>query len=240
MMAMAKMSWKLMAAVMAIGLSGSPQAHELERGQQLTFVLSDSRPGGEQVGQTYFSQAFPMAQANGMRELTTFKVQKTLLGERTPQGSGLYLWPSREAAQRTRSDERYVKNLRPLRTQVWNELQSIDMQLDAPMRIELDRSKTYTAALIWVKSEAAFEQYLRSTQPLHDRAGVRTVLNLPSTRYENLSEGETTPPHRVLLLEWPTQDGPGSYTADSGFQSVIPQYEQAVAKIEWYQLGFWD
>lgn len=235
-----QMGWKLIAGIVALALSSPLAAHELERDQQLTFILSDPRPGGEQVGQTYFRQAFPLAQANGMRELTTFKVQKTLLGGRSPQGSGLYLWPSKEAAQRTRTDERYVKNLRPLRTQVWNELQSIDMVLDAPMRIDLDRSKTYTAALIWVKDEAAFERYLQSTQPLHDRAGIRTVLNLPSVRYENLSEGETTPPHRVLLLEWPAPDGPERYTADAGLQSVVPQYEEAVARIEWYQLGFWD
>ena len=50
--------------------------HEIQTGQQLTFVLSESQPGGEQVAQTYFSQAFPLAQANGMRELTTFRVQK--------------------------------------------------------------------------------------------------------------------------------------------------------------------
>jgi uncharacterized protein (DUF1330 family) len=215
-------------------------AHEIKPGEQLTLVFSDSRPGGEQVGQTYFSGAFPLAQANGMRELTTFKVQKTLVGGRTPQGSGLYLWPSREAAQRTRNDATYIEKFRPLRTQVWNELQSIDVHPERAMTVDLDRSKTYTAALVWVTDEAAYQRYSADVRRLLERKGVQTVLDLPGRRYENLKEGETAPPDHVVLLEWPTAEALAQHAEDAATRALEPQQRSSVAKIEWYQLGFWD
>lgn len=80
-------------------LSGAPTlAHDLKAGERLTFVLSENKPGGEEALKTYFSKAFPLAQEAGMRELTTFKVEKNLMGDAKPEGSGLYLWPSKAAA----------------------------------------------------------------------------------------------------------------------------------------------
>jgi hypothetical protein len=215
-------------------------AQDIAAGQQLTFVLSESRPGGEQVAQTYFSQAFPLAQGNGMRELTTFKVQKVLVGEGAPQGSGLYLWPSKEAAQRTRVDDTYVRDLRPLRTQAWIDLKSVDMQITTPLRLQLDRSRTYTAALIWTKNASAYKRQFKASQALRDKAGARTVLHLPASRYENLKDGEATPPDHVVLLEWPTADGPAKYKEDPAFRALSKKNTKNVARIEWYQLGFWD
>ncbi len=226
--------------LLLICLSATAAAHDLAPGQQLTFVLSESRPGGEKVAEHYFSRAFPLAQANGMRELTTFRVQKTLVGPGSPQGSGLYLWPSREAAARTRVDATYVQELRPLRTQAWIDLKSVDMQITAPLRIELDRSRTYTAALIWVRDEAAYARQFEASRPLRDKAGARTVLDLPASRYESLTEGEAAAPDRVVLLEWPNAAALSAYQADPAFAALRGQYERNVSRIEWYQLGFWD
>ena len=224
----------------AIFLPFTAPAHDLQPGQQLTFVLSDSKPGGEKVAEYYFSKAFPLAQANGMRELTTFKVQKTLYGEGTPQGSGLYLWPSREAARSTRVSESYVKDLRPLRTQAWNDLQSVDMQIPSAMSVNLDRAKVYTAELIWVKDKQAYDQQFTDSQALRDKAGARTVLNLPASRYENLKEGETVPPDHVVLLEWPSAEATASYFADPAFAALRGQYKRNTSRVELYQLGFWE
>ncbi len=230
----------LATALMMAFTNYTASAHDLLPGQQITFVLSDSKPGAEKVAEHYFSKAFPLAQANGMRELTTFKVQKTLTGGRAPQGSGLYLWPSRDAAQRTRVSESYVKELRPLRTQAWNELQSVDMQIRAAMSVDLDRTKTYTAALIWAKDARAYDKQFKAGQALRDKAGARTVLDLPASRYENLKDGETTPPGRVVLLEWPNAEAPANYLADPAFASLREGYKRNVDRIEWYQLGFWE
>ena len=197
--------------------------HQLEPRQQLTFVLSESRPGGEQVAQNYFSRAFPMAQANGMRELTTFKVQKTLVGGGAPQGSGLYLWPSREAAKRARLDATYVTELRPLRSQAWIDLQSVDMQIVSPMTLRLARDKTYTAALVWGPEAIGFANKFEGK--------ARLVLDLPASRYENLKDGETSPPDRVVILEW---------NAAEDIARFMARPPAKPTRLEWYQLGFWD
>jgi uncharacterized protein (DUF1330 family) len=231
---------RLVALLAAAMVQHAAMAHDLQPGQQLTFVLSDSKAGGEKVAEFYFSKAFPLAQANGMRELTTFKVQRTLWGERKPQGSGLYLWPSREAAQRTRVSQGYVTELRPLRTQAWNELQSVDLQVVAPLSVTLDRTKIYTAALVWARDAAAYDELFRASQPRRDELGARTVLELPASRYENLKDGETTPPGHVVLLEWPNAEAAGRYFADPAFVKIRELHKRNRDQVEWYQLGFWE
>lgn len=228
------------AGVLAIGMATIASAHELQPGQQLTFVLSEPRPGGEPVAQTYFSGAFPLAQANGMHELTTFRVQKTLYGNDAPQGSGLYSWPSREAAQRSRTDETYVTTLRPLRTQAWKELRSVDMPVEQPLTLELDRTRLYTAALVWTRDAAAYAQTFADSQSLRDRIGARTVLHLSGSRYESLVETQTAPPDHIVILEWPDAAAIEFYRTDPSLATMRAEYEKSIARFDWYQLGFWD
>ncbi len=222
-------------------LSGAPTlAHDLKPGERLTFVLSENRPGGEEVAKTYFSKAFPLAQEAGMRELTTFKVEKNLTGDAKPEGSGLYLWPSKAAADKTRNNPDYLKNFKPLRSQAWKQLQAVDMDITKPMSINLDKTKTYTAALVWIKDQAAYDRYFAGLQPVRDKLGVKTIVKLPGVRYDKLTEGEITPPNWVVILEWATPQGPEAYAKTPEFQAQFANYQKGVSKIEWFQLGFWN
>jgi uncharacterized protein (DUF1330 family) len=218
--------------------SATPES--LAPGNQLTFVLAEWRPGGEHAQKAYLDQAFPRAKANGMRELSAFKVVKTLVGGRQPHASGLYFWPSEVAAQRMRADDYYMKTLLPLRAQAWNELQSVDMTVQDALEVELDRSKTYTATLLWTKDAAGYDRVFKDGELLRQRMGARTVLRLPATRYETLKEGETPPPDVVVLIEWPSAEALAKYQADPAFAELSKRYAQIVSQIEWYQLGFWD
>jgi uncharacterized protein (DUF1330 family) len=222
-------------------LSGAPTlAHDLKPGERLTFVLSESKPGGEEVVKTYFSKAFPLAQEAGMRELTTFKVEKNLMGDAKPEGSGLYLWPSKAAAEKTRNNPDYLKNFKPLRSQAWKQLQAVDMDITKAMSINLDKTKTYTAALVWIKDQAAYDRYFEGTKALRERMGVKTIVKLPGVRYDKLTEGEITPPNWVVILEWASAKDVAAYGQTPEFQAHFASYQQGVSKIEWFQLGFWN
>ncbi|GGY80340.1 hypothetical protein GCM10011613_26710 [Cellvibrio zantedeschiae] len=215
-------------------------AHDLKAGERLTFVLSENKPGGEEVAKTYFSKAFPLAQEAGMREITTFKVLKTVLGDGKPEGSGLYLWPNKEAANKTRNNPDYLKNFKPLRPQAWNQLQAVDMEITKPMTINLDKTKTYTAGLIWIKDKAAYERYFEGAKAARERLGSKTILKLPGVRYDKLTEGEITPPDLVVIQEWPTAKDAEAYSQTPEFQSQLANYQQGVSKLELFQLGFWN
>lgn len=215
-------------------------AEILQPGQLLTFVLSENKPGGEAVQKTYFDNAFPLAQTAGMKELSTFKVEQVYLGDGAPLGSGLYLWPSKEAASSMRNNPTYVKEFKPLRPQAWTQLQSIDMAIKAQQVIALDKTKPHTIALIWLKDQAAYDNYYQSTQALRDRLGVKTLIKLPGVRYDKLTEGEITPPDLVVLLQWNSVADIEGYSQSREFQANHETFRQGVAKMDFYRLGFWN
>ncbi|PUA28345.1 MAG: hypothetical protein B0W54_17950 [Cellvibrio sp. 79] len=219
---------------------GAANAETLEPGQLLTFVLSENKPGGEAIQKIYFDNAFPLAQAAGMKELTTFKIDQVVFGEGNPQGAGLYSWPHKAAAQRTRNNPKYLKKFKPLRPQIWNQLQSIDMKVKCPLDLTLDKTKSYSIALIWLNDRDAYNNYYRGTQALRDKLGAKTLFKLPGVRYEKLTEGEITPPDLVLLVQWNSAADLGYYSAAPEFQANHHYFEQGVKKMELYQLGFWN
>lgn len=231
---------RIASASALVALALMSHAETLQPGQLLTFVLSENKPGGEVVQKTYFDNAFPLAQAAGMRELSTFKVEQVYFGDGKPLGSGLYLWPNKTAAAQTRNNPKYLNDFKPLRRQVWNQLQSIDMEITSSLEINLDRTKPHTVALVWLKDKAAYDSYYQGTQALRDRMGVKTLLKLPGVRYDKLTEGEINPPDLVVLLQWNSRADIDSYAKALEFQANHEQFKQGIASMEWYRLGFWN
>ncbi len=215
------------------------QAEILQPGQLLTFVLSENKANAEAVREKYFAFAFPAAATAGMKELTTFKPVK-LLSEDNPDGSGLYLWPSKAAANSIRTNPVYLKDYKPLRGQAWNQLQSIDMDIKAPLELNLDKSKTYSVALLWLKDASAYGHYYQGTQALRDQLGAKTLLKLPGSRYDLLTQGEITPPDLVVLVQWNSAEDLSSYSTQPDFQANHHFFEQGVKAMKLYRLGFWD
>ncbi|MET0357270.1 MAG: hypothetical protein ABW044_10855, partial [Cellvibrio sp.] len=143
------------------------------------------------------------------------------------------------AAHKVRNNPEYLKKFKPLRPQAWNQLQAVDMDITKPLSINLDKTKTYTAALLWIKDQAAYDRYFKGMQPVRDQLGVKTILKLPGVRYDKLTEGEIAPPNWVVIFEWATPQGPESYPKAPEFQAQLGNYQQGISKLEWYQLGFW-
>jgi hypothetical protein len=174
-----------------------------------------------------------------MRELTTFKVEQVVFGAGQPLGSGLYSWPSKLAAQQTRNDPLYLQESKPLRAQIWTQLQSIDMPITQTLELRLDKTKPHSIALLWLKDKAAYARYYQGTQALRDKLGTKTLFALPSVRYDKLTEGEITPPDLVVLLQWNSVADFEGYSTASEFQANHHHFKQGIEKMELYRLGFW-
>lgn len=217
----------------------SAQAEVVKPGQRLTFVLSENKPDGDAVRQHYFSKAFPLAQAAGMKEITTFK-PSVIMGNGKPDGSGLYLWPSKEAASSTRENPEYLKDYKPLRIQAWNQLQAVDIDIANEMDISFDKTKVYSVVFIWLKDKAKYDQYFKATQVVRDRLGVKTIIKSPTVRYDKLTEGEITPPDLLIMLQWNKKEDFQAYSNSPEFKAVEQTFLQSLNGFEWYELGFWN
>jgi uncharacterized protein (DUF1330 family) len=217
----------------------SVQAEIIKPGQKLTFVLSENKPDADSVRQTYFSKAFPLAQAAGMREITTFK-PGVIMGNGKPDGSGLYLWPSNEAANATRNNPEYLKDYKPLRSQAWNQLQAVDIDIIQDTDISFDKTKVYSVVFIWLKDKAKYDQYFKATQVVRDRLGVKTIIKSPTVRYDKLTEGEITPPDLLIMLQWNKKEDFQAYSNSPEFKAVEQTFLQSLNGFEWYELGFWN
>ena len=226
--------------ILLLSVATAASAASLVPGQVLTVALSEDQPGGEAARATYFQNVFPMSQAAGMRELSTFKVEQVLAGDGAPQGAGLYAWPDPAAVRAARDNPRYVADYRPLRPEAWKQLQALDLAVETPLELEIDRGRPHTLALLWLKDRAEYERYYAGTAGLRERLGTRTVLVLPAHRYEKLTEGEIDPPDLVVLLRWESAGAIDGYTRSEEFQAHRAHFERGVERLEWYRMGFWD
>jgi hypothetical protein len=53
--------------------------------KKITFVLTENRANADEIRKKYFSKAFPLAQAAGMKEIATFKTTM-IMGSGNPDG----------------------------------------------------------------------------------------------------------------------------------------------------------
>lgn len=217
----------------------SAHAEVIKPGQRLTFVLTQGKPDTDAIREKYFSYAFSKAQAVGMKEITTFK-PNMVMGGGSPDGSGLYLWPDADAASATRDDPVYIKYYKPLRKDIWKQLQAVDIDIKEQMNISFDKTKVYSVVFIWLKDKAKYDQYFKATQVVRDRLGVKTIIKSPTVRYDKLTEGEITPPDLLIMLQWNKKEDFQAYSSSPEFKAVEETFMQSLNGFEWYELNFWN
>lgn len=174
-----------------------------------------------------------------MKEVSTFKPFK-VKSDGNPDGSGLYSWPSKAAANGVRNNPTYLKDYKRLRSQAWNQLQSVDMEISSPLELVLDKTKTYSLSLLWLSDRTAYDTYYQGTQELRDRLGAKTLIKLPGVRYDKLTDGEITPPDLVVLVQWNSVANFAGHPKSAEFQAHQHYFEQGVKDMQLYRLGFWQ
>lgn len=232
----------LAAFVIAVSLTRATAAEGgstvVQAGQRLVLVVAENRPDGEAFREEFMSRAVPRARELGQYEVQAFRVDESVSGGRAPHAVLWVAWPSPAESERFRADPVWAQEYGPRRAEGWTEMQSFYTDLKEPVTFQLDRTKHYTVAMLWLNDPQSFDEYFAATEALRAELGCRMVLKLPVKRYDSI-EGFRPPPHWVVLTEWQNHEGPWHYISSETFKRHQAKHDAAIAKVEMYRLGFW-
>ncbi|WP_041521865.1 DUF1330 domain-containing protein [Gilvimarinus agarilyticus] len=230
----------LCAQLLASPVAAQPSVTDIELtpGQRLTLVLPDADPSAEAQQEQYLAGTFAIAGQQGFTEQHSFAVGEVLIGEHQPEALGIYSWPSIQSAQTMRNHPE-VQRLAPLREQGWHEMHIIDVDIEQPLQMQFDARKRYTLAVLWLDDEAAYQRYLKATDPQRDAMGAKVVLIAPVAAFDSIDAPDLGDPSRIAIVEWPADVAPKSYVQSPLFTASEAIVQQAIGRIDWYELRHW-
>lgn len=202
-----------------------------------TWVFADEKPDGEEVRRRYLEGAFAMAEAAGMEQLQGFTAGKQLMGELTPEFVGIYTWPDAGAARAMRESETYTREYKALRPLGWDELVAVDVELPTLPNWDFKPGRYYTIALVWTKSEAAYQRYVQATAGLRAKMDFSILFSEPVVSWSHLGlDPALRAPDRVALLDWPDERTPDRYLkaiSDDEFAEIV---EATFEGVYWHEV----
>lgn len=202
-----------------------------------TWVFAKEKAGAEDIRKKYLDGAIKLANSAGMRESQGFSAQKNLMGELTPEFIGLFTWPNAEAANTTRSSDIYVNEYRPLRPKGWDQMVAVDVHLPSVPTWQFEPERYYTVALVWTKSDEAYQHYLQSTARLRETMDFSIVYSAPVVAWSQLGLAPSLrAPDRISLLSWPDENVPNRYLEALGTEELSAIADATFEGISWHQI----
>lgn len=202
-----------------------------------TWVFADEKSGAEDVRARYLKGALAMAETAGMKQHGGFAAGKQLMGELTPEFVGMYTWPNASAARTMREGETYMREYIPLRPLGWDELVAVDVELPGLPNWDFKPGRYYTIALVWTKSDAAYQRYVEATAGLRAQMGFSISFSEPVANWSHLGlDPALRAPDRVALLDWPDEGTPDRYLkaiSDDEFAEVV---EATFEGLYWHEV----
>lgn len=222
-------------------LAGEIKDIEFSAGQRVSLVLPDNT-GADQAAQGFYLQGLmALSSGLGMQEKHSFAIERVIIGEHKPQALGIYAWPSAENADQLRSNPVYINEYEPLLHDAWKEMHTIDVDLTEDVKISFDTDKTYTMALLWFGDKAVYDSYILQSEPLREQLGAKRVFNLPVSQFDSFAATDADKsPDRVVIVEWHHSSHPDAYLNSPMLTENRPMLQQAIAKIDWYELSHWE
>ncbi|MDO3388709.1 hypothetical protein QWI17_22875 [Gilvimarinus sp. SDUM040013] len=209
-------------------------------GQRISLVLPDETGADGDARQAYLDGLVSLTADLGLRQSHSFAVERVIIGDHQPQAMAIYSWPDAEQSKQLRHNSTFQSNFESLASQAWQELVTVDVDLEDALEITFDTDKVYTLAVAWIGDEALFESYVALSAPVREALGARPVMNLPVADFSSIQGLGGRSPDRVVIMEWNDSSHPDAYLTAPAVQNNQAIVQQAFEKIEWYELRHWE
>lgn len=209
---------------------------DLKKGEVLQVVVPEERAEGSEARQSYYQNAFPIAERLGYANEGLLRVREKVRGEYDPSVFVFFSWPSAEAAKGYRSNPRFAE-FKALRREAWHEMNIYDAQIREDIQITFDPAKHYTALIAWLDPEtrADYTRYLEGIEPAVKRAGGRFIYKMYDPYMQALS-GSPDGPGQITFVEWETTDGFAKVQQSPEYREHQQYFGSSVQKFEFYWL----
>ncbi len=209
---------------------------DLKQGEVLQLVVPEERPEGKEARQTYYQNAFPIAERLGYANEGLLSVRQKVRGDYDPSVFVFFSWPNAEAAQGYRSNPRFAE-FKALRKEAWHEMNIYDAEIREDLRITFDPAKHYTALIAWLDDETRtdYTRYLDGIEPAVKRSGGRFIYKMFDPTMQAL-RGSQDGPGQITFVEWETEDGFAKVQQSEEYAEHQRYFGSSVERFEFYWL----
>ena len=209
---------------------------ELKQGQVLQLVVPEESDEGRAARQTYYQNAFPIAERLGYRNEGMLGIRQTVRSDYDPSVFVFFSWPGGDAVQGYRSNPRFTE-FKDLRREAWRELKIYDAEIDEDLKLVFDPAKHYSALFAWLDPEtrADYTRYLEGIEPAVKRSGGRFIYKMYDPYMQALND-PSNGPGQITFVEWETEDGFAKVQQSPEYREHQSQFASSVLKFEFYWL----
>ena len=209
---------------------------DLKKGQVLQVVVPEERPEGRDARQSYYQNAFPIAETFGYNNEGQLSIRDKVRSEYDPSVIAFFSWPDTVATQAYRSSPQFPA-FKELRREAWHEMKIYDSELTEDLQLTFDPGKHYTAWIAWFDPEdrSDYTLYLEGIEPAVERAGGRIVYQMRDILIQTFDADENAP-GQITFVEWQTADGFARVQQSPEFLANQVYYDSAVNTYEFYWL----
>lgn len=200
-------------------------------------AISKNTGEAEALRRDYYTQAIPLAQAYGFKNLGQLQVDKTLVGDFKPPAYIIGSWPS-VAAFDAFSDLPQWPELKALRKQAWDELKLFNSEIPSPTKLTFREDKHYSVVFAWVNPQnpTDYFTYLEGIEKALNRVGGRFILKLKQPTLESHTD-DSSPPNQITFVEWETENGFAALREQPDYQEFTSLRDSGIAKLEFHLLS---
>ncbi|MEO1047325.1 MAG: hypothetical protein AAFW59_03255 [Pseudomonadota bacterium] len=209
---------------------------ELKQGQVLQLVVPEESEEGSAARQTYYQNAFPIAERLGYQNEGMLTVRQKVRSDYDPNVFVFFSWPDAEAVRGYRSNPRFAE-FKELRREAWRELKIYDAEIRDDLKLTFDPAKHYSALFAWLDPETRsdYTSYLEGIEPAVTRAGGRFIYKMYDPYMQALNE-PSDGPGQITFVEWETEDGFAKVQQSPEYREHQSQFASSVQKFEFYWL----
>jgi len=212
-------------------------AVEMQKGEVLQVIASQSKPGGQAAARQYGQVAFPLAQSHGFQRFGQLNVQKTVVSDFAPEVFTFYSWPSQTAADAFAAEPKWpaIKSTRP---DAWSELKVYSTELQKDLNLSFATDKHYSVLVAWLKNDEAmadYSRYLKGIEPAVERSGGRFIYKMRMPSMESHAS-DPVAPHQITFVEWESDDGFANVQKSEEYAAHQRYFGSSMKRFEFYWL----
>lgn len=209
---------------------------DLKQGEVLQLVVPEERAEGREARQTYYANAFPIAERLGYENKGLLTVRQIARSDYDPSVFVFFSWPNAAAAKSYRSNPRFSE-FKSLRREAWHEMKIYDVEIREDLSLNFDPAKHYTALFAWLdpKTRSDYKRYLDGIKPAVERFGGRFIHKMYDPYMQALND-PSDGPGQITFVEWDTEDGFEKVQQSPEYQEHQRYFGSSVQKFEFYWL----
>ncbi len=207
------------------------------KGQYLSVIMSETKPDGDAVRQSYYSKAFPLGQKFGLKREVLLKIDNAVVSDYKPSALTFFSYPD-EASEKQLTKQPEWPAIKAQRPKAWNELRIYSAAMQDDLDWRFDPTKYYSLVVAWTNPDKPedYQRYLNGIEKAVHKAGGRFIYKMKAPKMEAHATSLKAP-NQLTFVEWDAPNGFAKVQQTDDYKASQPYFLSGVTNVEFYYMS---